>query len=276
MRGLVDAHCHLDLHHFAEGPEAVIARATAAGVAGLVVVGLVRPEGPSGSDPLEPARFAVELAARFPDRVAACVGLHPHDARGWTEPIHAGLRALALRPEVVAVGEIGLDYHYDHSPRDAQRSAFASLIGLAREVGKPIVVHTRSASDDTLTILEQEKAREVGGIIHCFSEDRRFATRALDADFDISFSGVVTFKGAQVLQDVAGWAPTDRILVETDSPFLSPVPLRGKRCEPAFVVHTARRVAELRGVPLDAFAVSTVANTERRFRRTFAPLAATG
>jgi TatD DNase family protein len=276
MLALVDAHCHLDLHHFAEGPEAVMDRARAAGVVGLMVVGLVRPDGPPGSDPLEPVRFAVDLAARFPDQVAACVGLHPHDARGWTEPIHAGLRALALRPEVAAVGEIGLDYHYDHSPRDVQRTAFASLIGLAREVGKPIVVHTRSAADDTLAILEGEGARAVGGIIHCFSEDRRFAARALDADFDLSFSGVVTFKGAHVLQDVAGWVPADRILVETDSPFLAPVPLRGKRCEPAFVVHTARRVAELRGVSLDAFAASTLANTERRFHRSFAPLAPSG
>ena len=271
---LVDAHCHLDGAHFREGPEAVMQRAGAAGVIGFVVVGLAG-EGkdglePAGPDLLAPARAAVDLARRAPGRVAACVGLHPHDASRWSPDLHAGLRVLAAEAEVAAVGEIGLDYHYDHSPRDAQRDVFARLIDLARELRKPIVVHTRSAPEDTLSILETEGARDVGGIIHCFSEDRAFAARALDLGFDLSFSGIVTFKSAHGVRDVAAWAPLDRILVETDSPYLAPVPLRGKRCEPAYVVHTARCVAELRGIAAEDLAAATLANTERRFGKAFA------
>jgi TatD DNase family protein len=270
MLCLADAHCHLDAGYFQEGPDAVLERARAAGVVGFVVVGLAAEiEGP-GSDGLEPVRFAVDLARRSPDGVTACVGLHPHDASRWTSELHEGLRALAALPEVAAVGEIGLDYHYDRSPREAQREAFARLVGLARELRKPIVVHTRSAPEETLSILEREGARDVGGIIHCFSEDRPFAERALALGFDLSFSGIVTFKGARSVREVAAWAPLDRILVETDSPYLAPVPMRGKRCEPAHVVHTARCVAELRGVPVEDVAAATLANTERRFARAFA------
>jgi TatD DNase family protein len=280
MIALADAHCHLDVRHFVEGADAVIERALAVGVVGFVVVGLIEdgaspapPERGRNLDPeteaLKGARFAFDLASRLPDRVAACVGLHPHDARCWTEALHEGLRSLAIAPEVVAVGEIGLDYHYDHSPRETQREVFARLIGLAREVRKPIVVHTRSAPDDTLAILESEAAGDVGGIIHCFSEDRAFAKRALNLGFSLSFSGIVTFKNAVAVQDVAAWAPVDRILVETDSPYLAPVPLRGKRCEPAHVVHTARRLAELRGISTEELAAATLANTERRFAKMF-------
>jgi TatD DNase family protein len=269
MLCLADAHCHLDAAHFHEGPDVVLDRARAAGVIGFVVVGLAAEGEGAGSDGLEPARFAVDLARRNPGGVTACVGLHPHDASHWTSALHEGLRALAERPEVAAVGEIGLDYHYDRSPREAQRDAFARLVGLAREVRKPIVVHTRSAPEETLSILEREGARDVGGIIHCFSEDRPFAERALALGFDLSFSGIVTFKGARSVREVAAWAPLDRILVETDSPYLAPVPLRGKRCEPAHVVHTARCVAELRGIPVEDVAAATLANTERRFARAF-------
>jgi TatD DNase family protein len=260
---LIDAHCHLDASYFPEGPDAVMQRAAAAGVAGFVVVGV-------GKD-LEPARNAVGLAKRAPDRVVACVGIHPHDATSWNDKAHEELRSLASQPEVAAVGEIGLDYHYDHSPRDVQRDVFARLIGLARDVRKPIVVHTREAAADTLSILASEGAREVGGIIHCFSEDRPFAERAFDLGFDVSLSGIVTFKSAVAVQEVAAWAPAERILVETDSPYLAPVPLRGKQCEPAYVVHTARRVAELRGVPVEELAETTRANTEKRFRKRFGP-----
>ena len=176
---------------------------------------------------------------------------------------------MATGPEVVAVGEIGLDYHYDHSPRETQREVFARLIGLARELRKPIVVHTREAAADTLDILATEGARDVGGIIHCFSEDRPFATRALDLGFDVSLSGIVTFKSAVAVQEVAAWAPLDRILVETDSPYLAPVPMRGKPCEPAYAAYTLARVAELRGMDVTALAEATTANAERLFRRSF-------
>jgi TatD DNase family protein len=259
---LADAHCHLDAHYFPDGPDAAMQRARSAGVVGFVVVGV-------GGD-LGPARSAVALAQRLPESVCACVGVHPHDASSWTQSMHSELRALALRPEVAGVGEIGLDYHYDRSARATQRQVFAALIALAREVGKPIVVHTREAAADTLAVLESEGARDVGGVIHCFSEDRPFAARALDLGFDVSLSGIVTFKNARSVQEVAAWAPLDRLHVETDSPYLAPVPLRGKQCEPAYVVHTARRVAELRGMPLEALAAATLANTERRFARTFA------
>jgi TatD DNase family protein len=258
---LVDAHCHLDSGYFPEGADAVMDRAAAAGVVGFVVVGV-------GRD-LTPAREAVALARRRPDRVCACVGVHPHDASSWSEDVERELRELAQAPEVAAVGEIGLDYHYDHSPRHVQHEVFARLIALAREVRKPIVVHTREAAEDTLAILEREGARDVGGIIHCFSEDRAFAERALDLSFDVSLSGIVTFKNARAVQEVAAWAPIDRLLVETDSPYLAPMPLRGKRCEPEMIVHTARRVAELRGIPAEELAQATRANTERRFAKAF-------
>jgi TatD DNase family protein len=258
---LVDTHCHLDPQYFPEGPDAALARAEAVGICGFVVIGV-------GRD-LAPARAAVDLARRQPARIASAVGVHPHDAVTLDDAAYAELAELARAPEVVAVGEIGLDYHYDHSPRDTQRGVFARLVSLAREVQKPIVVHTRSAPADTLDVLEREGARDVGGIIHCFSEDRAFAARAFDLGFDVSFSGIVTFKSSAAIQDVATWAPLDRILVETDSPYLAPVPLRGKPCEPAYVVHTARRVAELRGIPLEALAEATTANAERRFRRGF-------
>lgn len=259
----VDTHCHLDPQYFPSGPDDVLARARAAGVHGFVVVGV-------GSD-LAPARAAVALAKRIPERVGAAVGIHPHDASTLTDASYDELADLAAQPEVAAVGEIGLDYHYDHSPRDVQRAAFARLVGLARAVKKPIVVHTRSAPADTIEILGREGARDVGGVIHCFSEDRAFAEKALDLGFDISFSGIVTFKSSAAIQEVAKWAPLERIVIETDSPYLAPVPLRGKPCEPAFVVHTARRVAELRGIAPEALAEATSANAERLFRRTFAP-----
>jgi TatD DNase family protein len=259
---LVDTHCHLDAQYFPAGPDEALARAEAEGVAGFVVVGV-------GAD-LSPARAAVALAERR-SHVFAAVGIHPHDAVTWSPEAHAELSALAAKASVVAVGEIGLDYHYDHSPRDVQRSVFARLVGLAREIGKPIVVHTREAAKDTLDILEAEGARDVGGVIHCFSEDRPFAERALDLGFDLSFSGIVTFKSAHSVHEVAAWAPLDRILVETDSPYLAPVPRRGKPCEPAYIVHTARRVAELRGIPVEALAAATTANAERRFGRRFLP-----
>jgi TatD DNase family protein len=258
---LVDTHCHLDPQYLPNGPDEVLDRARAAGVVGFVVIGV-------GND-LAPARAAVDLARRHPELMSASVGIHPHDATTLDDAAYAELARLAADDHVAAVGEIGLDYHYDHSPRDVQRAAFARLIGLAKTVKKPIVVHTREAAEDTLQILEAEGARDVGGIIHCFSEDRPFAARAFDLGFDVSFSGIVTFKGARAVHEVAAWAPLDRVLIETDSPYLAPVPMRGKPCEPAYVAYTAARVAELRGISPAALAEATTANAERRFRRAF-------
>ncbi|MFS8067774.1 MAG: TatD family hydrolase [Byssovorax sp.] len=254
---LIETHCHLDATYFPDGPDAAIERARLQGVDAFVVVGV-------GST-LAQALQAVALAARRSD-CHAVTGVHPHDADAVDAPMLAELDAIAASPHVVAVGEIGLDYHYLRSPREAQQAVFRRLIGLARAVKKPIVIHTREAPEDTLTILAEEGAKDVGGIIHCFSEDRAFAARALDLGFDLSFSGIVTFKTARAIQDVAAWAPVDRILVETDSPYLAPVPFRGKPCEPAHVLHTARRVAELRGMSLEDLAARTSENARRRLR----------
>ncbi len=252
---LVDTHCHLDAGYFPEGADAVIARAKAQGVGAFVNIGV-------GRD-LAPARAAVTLAETRSD-VWATVGVHPHDATSLDDLGFAEIEALARRPRVVAIGEIGLDYHYMRSPRDVQHAVFRRFIALARAVRKPVVIHTREAPADTLAILEEEGAREVGGIIHCFSEDRPFAERALALGFDLSFSGIVTFKTAQAIKDVARWAPGDRILVETDSPYLAPIPFRGKKCEPAHVAFTARHIAELRGEPFEALATRTTENAQRR------------
>jgi len=254
---LIDTHCHLDSSYFAEGADAVMTRARAQGVTGFVTIGVGRDLGP--------ARRAVELAAACPD-VWATVGVHPHDATALDEAGFAELEALARHARVVAVGEIGLDYHYMRSPRELQHAVFRRFVALARAVKKPIVVHTREAAADTLAILEEEGAREVGGIIHCFSEDRPFAEKALALGFDLSFSGIVTFKTAVAIKEVAAWVPGDRMLVETDSPYLAPVPFRGKKCEPAHVVYTARHVAELRGEDFGELAARTTANARRRLR----------
>ncbi len=258
---LIDTHCHLDPQYFPGGPDEVMARAEAVGVGGFVVIGV-------GRD-LAPARAAISLATRLPRRVAAAVGVHPHDAATLDDASYAELSLLARDPAVVAIGEIGLDYHYDHSPRDVQRAVFARLIQLARHAKKPIVVHTREAPADTLDMLDSEGARDVGGVIHCFSEDLPFAHRAMDLGFDLSFSGIVTFKTATSVQEVAAKAPLGRILVETDSPYLAPIPKRGKACEPSYVIHTAARVADLRGIPIEALALATTENAERRFGRVF-------
>jgi TatD DNase family protein len=250
---LIDTHCHLDGEYFPEGPDETLARAQSAGVTGFVCVGV-------GS--LLQTQAALALAARRPD-VWATVGVHPHDAASCDAALEAELARLAAAPRVVAIGEIGLDFHYDHSPRPQQEQIFRRFIQLARELKKPIVVHTRTAAEETLQILAEENARDVGGLIHCFSENKPFATRALDLGFDLSFSGIVTFKRALDIQEVAAWAPADRILVETDSPYLAPIPLRGKRCEPAYVLHTARFVAGLRGIPLEELAQQTSQNAQR-------------
>jgi TatD DNase family protein len=253
---LFDTHCHLDSGHFPEGADAVLERARESGVRAFACIGV-------GS--LSLSQEAVALAERRPD-VVATVGVHPHDASTFSAALEAGLETLVMRERVVAFGEVGLDYHYDHSPREVQKDAFRRSIALARRARKPLVIHTREAAGDTLAVLDEEGAREVGGIIHCFSEDRAFAERALSLGFYLSFSGIVTFKNAVAIKDVAAWAPEDRVLLETDSPYLAPVPMRGKRCEPSLVVHTARHLAELRGVTPERLAEVTRRNAESVFR----------
>jgi len=252
---LIDSHCHLDPNNFGEGPAPVLARARKSGVSAFVCIGV---------GGLAEARFASALAEQERD-VVATVGVHPHDAAQNDPELEVALTTLAASERVVALGEIGLDYHYDHSPRDTQKAVFRRYLQLARELRKPVVIHTRNAPSDTLEILESENARDVGGVIHCFSEDMAFARRALDLGFLLSFSGIVTFKSAEAIREVARWVSTDSYLIETDSPYLAPVPKRGKPNEPAFLLHTAAFVAELRGQSLAQVAAETTRNTQRLF-----------
>ena len=249
---LVDAHCHLTGSYLAEDQvEATLSRARSHGVTGFVAV---------GTD-LEDSRVVLALATRTPG-VQASLGVHPHEAKSWCPEVETGLGELLQDPAVRFVGETGLDWHYDLSPRDEQEAAFRAQIRMAKVLGKPLMIHTRSAPEATLRILEEEGADAVRGIIHCFSEDRAFAQRALDLGFYLSFSGITTFKKAEAVRDVATWAPADRILVETDAPFLAPVPYRGKPNEPGFVRFTAEAVAGLRGISTVKLAELTTRNLE--------------
>ncbi len=258
---LFDSHCHLDFETFGGELDALLERARAAGVARIATIG-------SGRD-IASAEGAIRVARDHAGWIVPTVGVHPHDARVATEEVLAVIRRLAGEPEVVAVGEIGLDYHYDHSPRDVQQDAFRRFIALARDAGKPIIVHTREAAADTLAILREERASDVGGVIHCFSEDAAFARDALDLGFVSSFSGIVTFKNATAVRDAAVRQPLDALLVETDAPFLAPVPNRGKRNEPAWVAHTAAEIARLRGMPEDELRAATTRNACRLYRMPF-------
>jgi TatD DNase family protein len=246
---LVDTHCHLDDSKFDDDRERAIERALAAGVTRLMAIG-------TGSPP--DLEVAIRLADRYPF-VYATIGVHPHDASKATDDVFARLRDLAAHPKVLAIGEIGLDYHYDFSPRDVQLAVFDRQLAIAADAGKPIVIHTREAWDDTLA---QVTALPHGGIMHCFTGDAAQARQALDRGFHLSFGGVLTFPKAESLREAARLAPDDRILVETDCPYLAPVPHRGKRNEPAFVVDTARRLAEVRATTPEAIAVITTRNFE--------------
>jgi TatD DNase family protein len=261
---LVDSHCHLDFDTFGDELPQILARAAEAGVARMITVGTAQR--------VETAGSAVETARRHPDVLRATVGVHPHDASLADEALLEEVERLCRDPLVVAVGETGLDFHYDNSPRDAQREAFRKQIAIARRVKKPLVIHTRNAPADTLSILHEEGAADVGGVIHCFSEDPAFAKGALDLGFASSFSGIVTFpRNTDPIREAARVQPKDAILVETDAPFLAPIPHRGKRNEPSWVAHTAAFVADLRGDDLDAFRRTTTENACRIFGLPKAP-----
>lgn len=237
---LFDSHCHLDFPSLADDLDGVLERAAAAGVSRIATIGAGRA--------LDSAPAAIALARRHPGRIVASVGLHPHDARLADDDTFDRLEAWARDPAVVAVGETGLDFHYDNSPRDIQQDVFRRTIALARTVGKPLIIHTREAPRETLAILAEECAQDVGGIIHCLSEDAGFARAALELGFVSSFSGIVTFPNARRVHEAARALPDDAILVETDAPFLAPQPVRGRRNEPAYVAHVAAAIADLRGV----------------------------
>ncbi|HUJ26929.1 MAG TPA: TatD family hydrolase [Myxococcales bacterium] len=250
---LIDSHAHLDFEEY-DDLDAVIARAKAAGLVHVVAVGQYP----------QPDR-ALQLARRDRAFFSATAGIHPHDAAQARAEDFDALRKLCADPDIVAVGECGLDFHYDRSPRDVQREMFVRQIKLARELKKPLVVHTREADLETADILARELGPD-GGVIHCFTSDWTAAQRYLALGLSISFSGVLTFKNADALRDAAARIPLDRILVETDCPFLAPIPFRGKRNEPAHVVHTAAKLAEVKKISLSEVELATTGNARRALR----------
>jgi len=257
---LFDSHCHLDVDAFdgAEGVDAAVQRAREAGVVRMITIG-------SGYG-LAGAQRAVDVAARHDD-VWASVGVHPHDAKEWTEEEWAAMVKLAEHPRVVALGEMGLDFHYDNSPRDVQRRVYRTQIQTAKQLQMPIIIHDRDSDGETLDILDEEDAwGGCGVVVHCFTGDVPTMQRIVAAGGYISIPGIVTFKNAAVMRDVASQVPLDRVFIETDSPFLTPVPHRGKRNEPARVGLVAEKVAELRGLTADAVAQLTSDNARQFFR----------
>jgi TatD DNase family protein len=256
---LVDSHCHVAEPEFDADREDVLARAAASGVSTLVCVGATGPA--AANTP------AVALAGRpGPVEIVATVGIHPHHASTADDDAFAFLEQLAVRLGVVGIGETGLDFHYDFSPREAQRAAFARSVALARRLALPLVVHVREAHAEAAALLAAEGARDAGGVIHCFTGDRDDARRYLDLGFHVSIAGIVTFKNADALREAARAIPRDRLLVETDAPYLAPVPHRGHRNEPAWVRAVAEAVALARNESFDAVASATSTNARRLFR----------
>ncbi len=247
---LIDSHCHLEYERLVDDQPGVLARARAAGVTGMLNISTRRSEW----------ERVIATASREPD-VWASVGIHPHEADAHAELGREALLEAAAHPRVIGIGESGLDYYYDKSDRAVQRDLFRTHIGVARETGLPIIIHTRDAEDDTAAILAEEMGQGTfPALIHCFTASAEFARKVLDLGLSISLSGIVTFKNAADLQAVAREVPADRLLVETDSPFLAPVPHRGRPCEPAFVRDTAAFVAQLRGVQIEELAATTTRN----------------
>jgi TatD DNase family protein len=254
---LIDSHCHLDHSRDEEIPD-LIARARNAGVGRMVTIGVRMAQ----------AAKVKEIAARYPE-VWGTVGIHPHNAGEGPLPTPEEIAAEADHPRIIGIGESGLDYFYDKAPRDAQAENFARHIRAARIGGLPLVVHARDADADILAILRRE--REQGGpfdfLLHCFSSGRGLAEQAVEMGGYVSFSGMLTFPKSQEIRDIARDLPAERLLVETDAPYLAPVPFRGKRCEPAMVAQTARVLAEVRGLAPEALAALTTANFHRLFSK---------
>jgi TatD DNase family protein len=257
---IIDSHAHLDMKAFESDRHQVIERAWDAGLGAVITVGV--------GEALSEIEGAVALADEY-ERVFATVGVHPHDAQRIEPEWYPHIERLARHPKVVGIGETGLDYHYMHSPREVQRDAFERFLRMGREAGLPVVIHTREADEDTISVLRE--AREEGGealsgVVHCFSGDYALARQVLDLGLHISFTGVITFPKAGPLRDVLKKIPLEKILLETDCPYLSPVPFRGKRNEPARVLHVAETVAEVLGRPIDEVARITSENVFRLFR----------
>ncbi len=251
---LIDTHAHLEMREFDEDREAMITRARDAGVEYIVTIGTT----------VESSRDAVLLAEKH-DFIYAAVGVHPHEVKDILHPSYEMIRHLAKHRKVVAYGEIGLDYHYEHSPRTDQKRKFRDMLREARELDLPVIVHDREAHEDTLRILTEEWSPDLGGVMHCFSGDADMAKRLIEMGFSISIAGPVTFPKAEALREVVRQVPIEHLLVETDSPYLAPQPARGKRNEPAYVRHTAEMVAKIKGLTFDDVARITSFNAMQLF-----------
>ena len=256
---LFDTHTHLDDARYNEDREAMITRAREAGVEAFVTIGC----------DLTTSRSAVALADQHPF-IYASIGVHPHEVKHIQDNWYDDFRRLALNKKVVAYGEIGLDYHYNHSSPKEQRERFREQLQLARELTLPVIIHTREAQADTIAILKEENVSEIGGVFHCFSGDAWLAKDALALGFYLSFSGILTFQNATMLRDIAKTAPLDRLLIETDCPYLTPVPHRGTRNEPAYVSFVAQKLAELHadapGISVETIGRITTENAKRLFK----------
>jgi TatD DNase family protein len=254
---IVDSHCHLEFKDFQGELDSVLERARRAGVGRFLTIGTKLTEFPR-----------VRAIAEANTDVFCSVGIHPHEAAHQPDTAADELAALARHPRVVGIGEAGLDYHYDHSPRERQRAVFRTHIEAARKSGLPLIVHSREADEDTVALLTEGAAKGgLSGVMHCFSGTRFLAEESVKLGFYISFSGILTFKKAEELRAIAADVPEDRLLVETDAPYLAPIPLRGKRNEPSYIVHTVEALAKLRGRTVDEMANITTANFERLFAK---------
>ncbi len=254
---LIDSHCHLEYKGLVEDQQGVLDRARAAGVGGFLSISTRQREW----------KQVIGTAEREKD-VWASVGIHPHEADEHSDMGEAALLEAAAHPKVIAIGETGLDYYYDHSDRAMQKELFRRHISVSRQTGLPLIVHTRDAEEDTYAIMAEEMEKGAyPALIHCFTASADFGRKVLDLGLTISLSGIVTFKNAKDLQAIATQLPEDRILVETDAPFLAPVPHRGQVCEPAFTADTARFVADLRGISADALAEATTRNFFNLFQK---------
>ncbi|HID97137.1 MAG TPA: TatD family deoxyribonuclease [Thermodesulfobacteriaceae bacterium] len=255
MIGLIDTHVHLDMSPLSEDPDGAVRRADREGVRQIISIGIN----------VHSSREAVRLAGRFP-RVYASVGIHPHDAKSVTEEHYRELLRLSRDPKVVAWGEIGLDFAKEYSPAKLQKRVFRRQLALASEAGLPIIIHDRDAHDEMLEVLADTVAGQpIAGVVHCFSGDREVAGRVISLGLYISVTGIVTFPGAKELREVVRYLPLDRILIETDSPFLSPVPFRGKPNEPSRVVYVAKEIATIKGIPFSEVAQCTSNNARLLF-----------
>ncbi len=252
---LIDTHCHLDMISSGAGITATITSAASKGVAPIITVGI----------DLESSKQAILLASRH-ESVFATVGIHPHNVQELSDSSYAELEKLCQAPKVVAYGEIGLDYVKQHAPQAVQREHYARQVDLAQKLKLPVVIHDREAHGDILQILAREAPFSAGGIMHCFSGDWSLARKVLDLGFIISIPGVVTFKTAVVMQEVAQKVPLDRLIIETDAPFLAPEPLRGKKNLPEYILYTAQKIAELRGISLEQLARTTTENAKKIFK----------